>query len=128
MRGCTSRGVSWSTASGSVDRSDAAMRARQLEAAREAFESMDASGFAERARVELLATGARARRRVDETRHDLTPQEGQIARLAAGGATNPEIAERLFISANTVEYHLRKVYRELDIKSRHELSGVVPLD
>jgi DNA-binding CsgD family transcriptional regulator len=100
----------------------------QLEAAREAFESMDADGFAERARVELLATGARARKRVDETRHDLTPQEGQIARLAAGGATNPEIAERLFISANTVDYHLRKVYRKLDIKSRHELSRVVPRD
>ena len=93
-----------------------------------AFELMGANGFAERARVELLATGARARKRVDETRHDLTPQESQIARLAAGGATNPEIAARLFISANTVDYHLRKVYRKLDIKSRHELAGVVSLD
>jgi len=100
----------------------------QLAAAREAFESMGANGFAERARVELLATGARARKRVDETRHDLTPQESQIARLAAGGATNPEIAARLFISANTVDYHLRKVYRKLDITSRHELSNIVSLD
>jgi DNA-binding CsgD family transcriptional regulator len=93
----------------------------QLTTAVEVFESMGTTGFAERARIELLATGATARRRVDETRDDLTPQEEQIARLAAGGATNPEIAARLFISANTVEYHLRKVYRKLDIKSRRDL-------
>jgi DNA-binding CsgD family transcriptional regulator len=93
----------------------------QLTAAVDVFESMGIKGFAERARIELLATGARARRRIDETRHDLTPQEEQIARLAADGATNPEIAARLFISANTVEYHLRKVYRKLDIKSRRDL-------
>ncbi len=89
---------------------------------------MGANAFADRARVELLATGARARRRVDETRHDLTPQEWQIARLAAAGATNPEIGTRLFISANTVDYHLRKVYRKLDIKSRQELPSVVSGD
>jgi DNA-binding CsgD family transcriptional regulator len=100
----------------------------QLEAARDTFESMGANGFADRARVELLATGARARKRVDQTRQDLTPQEAQIARLAAAGATNPEIATRLFISANTVDYHLRKVYRKLDIKSRQELASVVSID
>jgi DNA-binding CsgD family transcriptional regulator len=94
----------------------------QLTAALDVFESMGAKGFAERTRTELLATGATARKRVDETRDDLTPQEEQIARLAAGGATNPEIAARLFISASTVEYHLRKVYRKLDIKSRRDLS------
>jgi DNA-binding CsgD family transcriptional regulator len=93
----------------------------QLTAALDVFELMGAKGFAERARIELLATGATARRRVDETRDDLTPQEEQIARLAAGGATNPEIAARLFIGASTVEYHLRKVYRKLDIKSRRDL-------
>ncbi len=97
----------------------------QLETARDIFESMGADGFAERARVELLATGAHARKRVDETRHELTPQESQIARLAAGGLTNPEVAERLFISASTVDYHLRKVYRKLGIKSRHELGSVL---
>jgi DNA-binding NarL/FixJ family response regulator len=97
----------------------------QLEAARDIFESVGADGFAERARVELLATGAHARKRVDETRHDLTPEESQIARLAAGGLTNPEVAERLFISASTVDCHLRKVYRKLEIKSRHELGSVL---
>jgi DNA-binding CsgD family transcriptional regulator len=96
-----------------------------LAAALDTFASMGAAGFAERTRVELLATGATARKRVDDTRHDLTPQESQIARLAAAGATNPEIGTRLFISANTVDYHLRKVYRKLDIKSRHELASVV---
>ncbi len=98
----------------------------QLEAARDIFDSMGANGFAERAQVELLATGAQARKRVDETRHDLTPQELQIARLASGSLTNPEIAARLFISANTVDYHLRKVYRKLDVRSRHELGSVLP--
>ncbi|MDQ1460392.1 MAG: hypothetical protein QOI08_1876, partial [Actinomycetota bacterium] len=94
----------------------------QLGAALETFESAGANAFADRTRVELLASGVNARKRVEETRRDLTPQEEQIARLAAGGLTNPEIAARLFISANTVEYHLRKVYRKLDIKSRRELA------
>jgi DNA-binding CsgD family transcriptional regulator len=94
----------------------------QLAAALETFESTGANAFADRTRLELLASGVKARKRVDETRNDLTPQEEQIARLAAGGATNPEIAARLFISASTVDFHLRKVYRKLDIKSRRELA------
>ena len=94
----------------------------QLAAALETFESTGANAFADRTRVELLASGVKARKRVDETRSDLTPQEEQIARLAAGGATNPEIAARLFISSSTVDFHLRKVYRKLDIKSRRELA------
>jgi DNA-binding CsgD family transcriptional regulator len=77
--------------------------------------------FAERARGELEATGARARRRSPETSDDLTPQEAQISRLAAGGATRQEIAARLFISPNTVDYHLRKAFRKLGVKSRHQL-------
>jgi DNA-binding CsgD family transcriptional regulator len=59
------------------------------------------------------------------TRDDLTPQETQIAQLAAEGLSNPEIGERLFISPRTVEYHLRKVYTKLNIKSRNKLRGLL---
>jgi DNA-binding CsgD family transcriptional regulator len=93
----------------------------QLSAAHETFEAAGAGAFEQRARTELLATGARARKRTDDTRRDLTPQEEQIARLAAQGATNPEIGARLFISPSTVDYHLRKVYAKLEITSRRQL-------
>jgi DNA-binding CsgD family transcriptional regulator len=94
---------------------------RQLRTAHELFTEFGMEAFAERARVELEATGEHARKRTVETRDDLTPQEAQIARRAADGATNQEIAAQLFISPSTVDYHLRKAFRKLGVKSRHQL-------
>jgi tetratricopeptide (TPR) repeat protein len=73
----------------------------QLRAAEELFSDFGVQGFAERARVELRATGEHTRERTPATRFDLTPQETQISRLVAQGATNREIASELFISAST---------------------------
>jgi DNA-binding CsgD family transcriptional regulator len=98
----------------------------QLRAAHEMFTAMGAEGFAERARVELLATGETVRKRTVETRDDLTAQEAQIARLARDGRTNPEIGAQLFISPRTVEWHLRNVFTKLGIRSRRELHDALP--
>jgi DNA-binding CsgD family transcriptional regulator len=97
----------------------------QLHTARRMFDSMGAEGFAERARGGLLAVGARAGRRATTEPDELTQQEAQVARLAKDGLTNREIATTLFISENTVAYHLRKVYRKLDVTSRRELARQV---
>ena len=83
-------------------------------------------GFAERARTELLATGEHIRRRSLETRDELTTQERQIAQLAGIGLSNPEIGTRLFLSPRTVEWHLRKVFPKLNVRSRRELPRVLP--
>jgi DNA-binding CsgD family transcriptional regulator len=93
----------------------------QLRTAHNLFTEFGMEAFAERARVELEATGERARRRTVDTRDDLTPQEAQISQLAADGATNQEIAAQLFISPSTVDYHLRKAFRKLGVRSRHQL-------
>jgi DNA-binding CsgD family transcriptional regulator len=96
---------------------------KHLRTALEAFTSMGTEAFARRAERELLATGERARKRTVDTLDQLTPQETQIARLAANGHTNREIAAQLFISPSTVEYHLRKAFRKLDVKSRTQLAN-----
>ena len=93
----------------------------QLRHAYALFTEFGMEAFAERARIELEASGEHARKRTVETRDDLTPQEAQISRLAAEGATNQEIAAQLFISPSTVDYHLRKAFRKLGVKSRHQL-------
>ena len=98
----------------------------QVRSAFELFQAIGMEGFAERARIELLATGERVRRRSPETRDELTAQELQIARLARDGHSNPEIGARLFLSPRTVEWHLRKVFSKLSIRSRHELAAALP--
>jgi DNA-binding NarL/FixJ family response regulator len=99
----------------------------QLATAHNMLEAMGIAGFAERARRELRATGATARKRSAPARHEeLTAQEAQIARLARDGLSNPEIGTRLFISAHTVQYHLRKVFTKLGITSRTQLNLVLP--
>src|SRR5262249_27750211 len=94
----------------------------QLRAAYETFSGIGGEGFAERARNELLATGETVRRRTDDTRGVLTPQEAHIARLARDGLSNAEIGAQLFISPRTVQYHLRKIFLKLEITSRNQLS------
>jgi DNA-binding CsgD family transcriptional regulator len=96
----------------------------QLSAALEMFEQVRAAAFAERARRELRVLGESVLRpvpAVDETA--LTPQEAAVARLARDGRTNAEIAAHMFLSVNTVDYHLRKIYRKLGVRSRRQLHG-----
>lgn len=99
---------------------------RQLRAAHDEFGAIGAEAFAERTRHELLATGEKVRKRRPDTLNDLTPQEEHIARLARDGRTNPEIAAELYISARTVEWHLRKVFAKLGITSRKDLRDALP--
>lgn len=98
----------------------------QLRAAHEQLTSIGMEAFAERAQSELLATGERIRNRTIETRDDLTAQERQIAQLARDGLSNPAIGARLFLSPRTVEWHLRKVFTKLGIRSRSELPSALP--
>jgi DNA-binding CsgD family transcriptional regulator len=100
----------------------------QLRTAYDLLEAMGIEAFAERARRELEATGATARKRTVETREVLTAQEAVIARLAREGLSNPEIGARLFISARTVQHHLGKVFAKLDITSRGQLGQVLASD
>ncbi len=97
----------------------------ELHSACDILDSVGAEGFARRAQMELLATGEHARKRSVGDRDELTPQELQIAGLASEGASNLEIADQLCISANTVAYHLRKVFRKLDVTKRAALAHVL---
>jgi DNA-binding CsgD family transcriptional regulator len=105
-------------------------RARRLRDARvslrtayQLFEDIGARGFAERTRLELSAAGENLpARAADRDGYNLTPQEAEVTRLAAAGATNAEIAAQLYLSPNTVDYHLRKVFRKLGVTSRRQLA------
>ncbi len=97
----------------------------QLRVAHTMLSDMGMDAFAERARHELLATGETVRKRTVETLDELTPQEVQVARLAADGQTNPEIGAQLFLSPRTVEWHLTKAFGKLGITSRKQLSSAL---
>ena len=98
----------------------------QLRVAHTMLADIGMEAFAERARRELLATGETVRRRMVETLDELTPQEVQVARLAADGQTNAEIGAQLFLSPRTVEWHLSKVFGKLGVSSRKELRSALP--
>jgi DNA-binding CsgD family transcriptional regulator len=97
----------------------------QLRLSYQMLSGMGVESFAERARRELLATGETIRKRSRKTAIELTAQEAHIAQLAVAGHTNPEIGAQLFISARTVEWHLRKIYTKFDVGSRRELRGAL---
>jgi DNA-binding CsgD family transcriptional regulator len=100
----------------------------QLRVALEMLEAMGMEAFAERARRELQASGEKARKRSVAAAADqaLTAQEAQVARMARDGLSNPEIGARLFISARTVQYHLRNAFMKLGITSRSQIDRVLP--
>ena len=84
-----------------------------------------ATALAEQARTELRAAGGRPRHRFTSGVDALTPSERRLAGLAAGGLTNREISNALFVTPKTVEAHLRSIYRKLDITSRNDLAGAL---
>jgi DNA-binding NarL/FixJ family response regulator len=99
---------------------------QELASAYDLFSAMGAEAFAERARRELLATGEKVRKRDVATQNQLTPQEEHIARLARDGRSNAEIGAELFLSVRTVEWHLRKVFIKLGVRSRKNLKDALP--
>jgi DNA-binding CsgD family transcriptional regulator len=93
----------------------------ELRSALAVFEGQGAEAWAERARSELRATGETLRRRRSWEKEELTPQELQIVLHVARGMTNREVGGALFLSHKTIEFHLGRVYRKLDLHSRSEL-------
>jgi DNA-binding CsgD family transcriptional regulator len=96
-----------------------------LRAAGEAFEALGAASWAERASQELRATGQTTRRRAGDDRDQLSPQELEIALMAAQGLTNRQIGQRLYLSHRTVGAHLYRTFPKLGISSRFELAAAL---
>jgi DNA-binding CsgD family transcriptional regulator len=108
------------------DRHDAAART-PLRAAIEVFDALGIIPWSERARQRLRATGEKSRPRVPEARDQLTPQELQIAQMAAAGLTNREIGQKLYLSHRTISSHLYRLFPKLGVTSRAELRHVLGL-
>jgi DNA-binding NarL/FixJ family response regulator len=96
-----------------------------LAEALELAERCGAERLAEGLRTQLRAAGARPRRAALTGPESLTNSEREVARLAAGGASNRDIAQELFVTPKTVEVHLTNAYRKLGIRSRRELTGAL---
>ncbi|WP_204772953.1 helix-turn-helix transcriptional regulator [Leifsonia flava] len=97
----------------------------QLRSAHTVLDEIGAHGFAARARRELAATGEKVHSKARGSQADMTSQEVQIARLAASGQTNPQIATQMFVSPRTVEWHMRKIFSKLGVTSRRDLPGAL---
>jgi len=98
-----------------------------LRIAAETFDALGTAPWSERARVELRASGETTRRRAPDTRNQLTPQELQIAEMAAAGLSNREIGQQLYLSHRTVASHLYRLFPKLGITSRSQLNATLPL-
>jgi DNA-binding NarL/FixJ family response regulator len=96
-----------------------------LRTAHDTLTAIGMGAFAERARRELTATSETVRKRSAETLTTMTAQEALIARLARDGRTNAEIGTQLYLSARTVEWHLRKIFTKLSISSRRDLHAAL---
>jgi DNA-binding CsgD family transcriptional regulator len=99
-----------------------------LRSARDIFDALGCVAWGDRARSELRASGETSRRRDPEARDRLTPQELQIAQLAADGLTNREIGQRLYLSHRTIATHLYRVFPKLGITARSELTLALAAD
>ena len=97
-----------------------------LRAARETFDALAFHGLAETARRELRASGETSGQRIPDARDSLSPNELQIAEMAAAGLSNRKIGQRLFVSHRTVESHLYRIYRKLGVTSRVQISAALP--
>jgi DNA-binding CsgD family transcriptional regulator len=96
-----------------------------LRSALEAFQQFDAQPWVDLASSELRAAGDHVEHRQQAAAEALTPQQLEIARLAAAGATNREVAAQMFLSTRTVDHHMRNIFARLGIRSRIDLAKLI---